>query len=81
MLFGTPGAPAVGIEDGNGFVEYTYSFEDEAGHELELEYRIYNGTTDNSKELIENNKYKIKYTVQKGTFGYEYKITSFELAE
>lgn len=79
--FGTPGAPAVGIEDGNGFVEYTYSFKDEADHELELEYRIYNGTTDNSKELLENNKYKIKYTVQKGTFGYEYKITSFELAE
>lgn len=79
--FGTPGAPAVGVENGNGYVEYTYSFEDENGNVFPLDYRIYNGTENKSEELIEGNKYKIKYTVEKGTFGYEFNLTSFELIE
>lgn len=75
------GSPAIGFEDGNGFVEYSYSFEDEEGNTLPLDYKIYNGTVSNVEELIIENKYKVKYTVIKGTFGYEFNMTSFELIQ
>lgn len=79
--FGKPGMPSVGItSDENGDKSYsTYDllFKKLDDTELRLEYVVFSDEEDRIEELVENEKYKVKFEVIEGAFDYEYKVIDF----
>ncbi len=73
------GIPGFGSDGEKSYTYHDYKFENENGKELEFRYKIYDNTEDKSDVLEQNKKYKIKFDVEKGTFGdYENVITDIE---
>lgn len=64
-----------GYDDTGSFSSYNYIFKTDSEKEIEFEYKVYDNMEDKSDILEENQKYKVKFNVKKGTFGYENIIT------
>lgn len=78
LLIEADNIPGGGLDNDTSYSYYTYVFETPDGKKLDFKYKIYENDEDKSKLLEENNKYKVKFNVTKGSFEYDYTIIDFE---
>lgn len=67
-----------GFKDNVSYYYYTYTFETENGKQIEFMYKIYDSSKDKSDIIEKNQKYKVNFNVEDGTFKNEYIITDIE---
>lgn len=71
--------PGFGSDGEKSYTYHDYKFKNESGREIEFRYKIYDDTVDKSDILELNQKYKVKFDVEKGMFeDYDNIITDIE---